>query len=78
MRAASVVIIGAGVIGASMAYHLARRGWRDLDAGRNALRPSEFRERELKAVSEMLWTGSSLGAGRRDHRDLRLDSPRDG
>jgi sarcosine oxidase, subunit beta len=30
MRTASVVIIGAGVIGASVAYHLARRGWRDL------------------------------------------------
>jgi sarcosine oxidase, subunit beta len=30
MRTASVVIIGAGVIGASVAYHLARRGWRDI------------------------------------------------
>lgn len=30
MRTASVVIIGAGVIGASVAYHLARRGWREL------------------------------------------------
>ncbi|HET6796193.1 MAG TPA: FAD-binding oxidoreductase [Gemmatimonadales bacterium] len=30
MRTASLVIIGAGVIGASVAYHLARRGWRDI------------------------------------------------
>jgi sarcosine oxidase subunit beta len=30
MRTASVVIIGAGVIGASVAYHLARRGWREI------------------------------------------------
>jgi sarcosine oxidase, subunit beta len=30
MRTASVVIIGAGVIGASAAYHLARRGWREI------------------------------------------------
>jgi sarcosine oxidase subunit beta len=30
MRTASIVIIGAGVIGASAAYHLARRGWREI------------------------------------------------
>jgi sarcosine oxidase subunit beta len=30
MKTASVVIIGAGVIGASVAYHLARRGWRKI------------------------------------------------
>jgi sarcosine oxidase subunit beta len=30
VRTASLVIIGAGVIGASVAYHLARRGWRDI------------------------------------------------
>jgi sarcosine oxidase subunit beta len=30
MRTASIVIIGAGVIGASVAYHLARRGWREI------------------------------------------------
>jgi sarcosine oxidase subunit beta len=30
MRTASVVIIGAGVIGASVAYHLARSGWREI------------------------------------------------
>jgi sarcosine oxidase subunit beta len=30
MRTASVIIIGAGVVGASVAYHLARRGWRDI------------------------------------------------
>src|SRR5215207_10948127 len=30
MRTASLVIIGAGAIGASVAYHLARRGWRDI------------------------------------------------
>ena len=30
MRTASVVIVGAGVIGASVAYHLARRGWREI------------------------------------------------
>jgi sarcosine oxidase subunit beta len=29
-RAASVAIVGGGVIGASVAYHLARRGWRDV------------------------------------------------
>jgi sarcosine oxidase, subunit beta len=30
MRQASVVIVGAGVMGASVAYHLAARGWRDV------------------------------------------------
>ncbi|HKP49674.1 MAG TPA: FAD-dependent oxidoreductase [Gemmatimonadales bacterium] len=30
MRTASIVIIGGGVIGASVAYHLARRGWREI------------------------------------------------
>ena len=30
MRTASVLVIGAGVIGASVAYHLARRGWREI------------------------------------------------
>ena len=30
MRSASVVIVGAGVMGASVAYHLAVRGWRDV------------------------------------------------
>ena len=30
MRTASVLVIGAGVIGVSVAYHLARRGWREI------------------------------------------------
>ncbi len=30
MNSASVVIVGGGVLGASAAYHLARRGWKDL------------------------------------------------
>jgi sarcosine oxidase subunit beta len=30
MKPASVVIVGAGVMGASVAYHLAARGWRDI------------------------------------------------
>lgn len=30
MKPASVVIVGAGVMGASVAYHLAKRGWRDV------------------------------------------------
>lgn len=30
MRSASVVIVGAGVVGASVAYHLAARGWSDV------------------------------------------------
>lgn len=30
MRRASVVIVGAGVMGASVAFHLAARGWRDV------------------------------------------------
>ena len=30
MKPASVVIVGAGVMGASVAYHLASRGWRDV------------------------------------------------
>ncbi len=30
MKPASIVIVGAGVMGASVAYHLAARGWRDV------------------------------------------------
>ena len=30
MTTASVAVIGGGVIGASVAYHLAARGWRDV------------------------------------------------
>ena len=30
MKTASVAVIGGGVVGASVAYHLARRGWRDV------------------------------------------------
>src|SRR5215208_4860171 len=30
MKPGSAVIIGAGVMGASVAYHLAARGWRDV------------------------------------------------
>ncbi|HEX5962140.1 MAG TPA: FAD-dependent oxidoreductase [Gemmatimonadales bacterium] len=30
MNSASIVIVGAGVMGASVAYHLAARGWRDV------------------------------------------------
>src|SRR5262247_3109778 len=30
MNSASVVIVGGGVLGASAAYHLARKGWKDL------------------------------------------------
>ena len=29
-KQASVVIVGAGIVGNSMAYHLARLGWRDI------------------------------------------------
>ncbi len=30
MKPAAVVIVGAGVMGASVAYHLTARGWRDV------------------------------------------------
>ena len=30
MRTASVAVIGGGVMGASVAYHLAARGWSDV------------------------------------------------
>ena len=29
-REASIVVIGAGIVGASVAYHLVQRGWRDV------------------------------------------------
>src|SRR6185436_2313089 len=39
MTRASVAVIGAGVVGASVAYHLARRGWRDVLLLDRASRP---------------------------------------
>jgi sarcosine oxidase subunit beta len=39
MTRASVAVIGAGVVGASVAYHLARRGWRDVLLLDRAARP---------------------------------------
>jgi len=41
MRRASVAVIGAGVVGASVAYHLARRGWRDVLVLDRAAGPGE-------------------------------------
>jgi sarcosine oxidase subunit beta len=41
MKTASVVVIGAGVIGASVAYHLARRGWREILVLDRSSRPGQ-------------------------------------
>ncbi len=41
MTGRSVAVIGAGVIGASVAYHLARRGWRDIVLLDRAAAPGE-------------------------------------
>jgi glycine/D-amino acid oxidase-like deaminating enzyme len=41
MNPASVAIVGGGVIGASVAYHLARRGWRDVVVLDRGPRPGE-------------------------------------
>ncbi|MCA1635457.1 MAG: FAD-binding oxidoreductase [Acidobacteria bacterium] len=41
MRAAEVVIVGGGVIGASVAYHLAARGYRDVLVVERGARPGE-------------------------------------
>ncbi len=41
MRTASVAVIGGGVIGASVAYHLARRGWRDVVVLDRSVAPGE-------------------------------------
>ncbi len=41
MTAASVAVIGGGVIGASVAYHLAARGWRDVVILDRSARPGE-------------------------------------
>ncbi len=41
MNPASVAVVGGGVIGASVAYHLARRGWRDVVILDRGQRPGE-------------------------------------
>ncbi len=41
MKPASVVIVGAGVMGASVAYHLTARGWRDVLLVDRGARPGE-------------------------------------
>lgn len=41
MTRASVAVIGAGVVGASVAYHLALRGWRDVLVLDRAAKPGE-------------------------------------
>jgi sarcosine oxidase, subunit beta len=41
MKPASAVIVGAGVIGASVAYHLTARGWRDVLVLDRGARPGE-------------------------------------
>jgi sarcosine oxidase subunit beta len=41
MKPASVVIVGAGVMGASVAYHLTARGWRDVLLVDRGVRPGQ-------------------------------------
>src|SRR5919205_3228173 len=41
MKSAEVVIVGGGVVGASVAYHLAARGCRDVLVVERAARPGE-------------------------------------
>jgi sarcosine oxidase subunit beta len=41
MRTASVAVVGGGIIGGSVAYHLARRGWRDVLVLDRSVAPGE-------------------------------------
>jgi len=55
-KKAKAVIIGGGVIGCSTAYHLAKKGWKDIVLLERAQLTSAFSARPIWIWLSILWT----------------------